>query len=135
MRTKEYVLTYQNFEGLEIIEYSDSDFVGCQDSKRSMFGYLVKHTLIAYSTMVMEFVACFEVSNHVIWLPTLSLFERPLKFCCDNTSAIIYSNNNRSSTKSKFINIKAILTTSKSVTKDPNGEKGNSRLYYISLRT
>ena len=32
--------------------------------------------------------------------------ERPLKLYCDNKSAILYSNNNRSSTKSKHIDIK-----------------------------
>ena len=32
--------------------------------------------------------------------------ERPLKLFCDNKSAVLYSNNNRSSTKSKFINNK-----------------------------
>ncbi|RDX60361.1 hypothetical protein CR513_61496, partial [Mucuna pruriens] len=34
-RTKGYMLTYQKSEDLEIIGYSDSDFAGCQDSKRS----------------------------------------------------------------------------------------------------
>ena len=32
--------------------------------------------------------------------------ERPLTLFCDNKSAVLYSNNNRSSTKSKFIDIK-----------------------------
>ena len=32
--------------------------------------------------------------------------ERPLKIFCDNKSAVLYSNNNRSSTKSKYIEIK-----------------------------
>ncbi|RDY11340.1 hypothetical protein CR513_04013, partial [Mucuna pruriens] len=74
-RTKGYMLTYQKFEGLEIIIYSDSDFVRCQYSKRSTFGYIymlaggaifwksVKQTLIAYSTIIIEFVTCFEASN------------------------------------------------------------------------
>ena len=39
-RTKGYMLTYQKSENLEIIGYSDSDFVGCQDSKHSTFGYI-----------------------------------------------------------------------------------------------
>ncbi|RDY14616.1 hypothetical protein CR513_00297, partial [Mucuna pruriens] len=42
-RTKGYMLTYRKSEGLEIIMYSDSDFDGCQDSKRSMFGYIYIH--------------------------------------------------------------------------------------------
>ncbi|RDY12809.1 hypothetical protein CR513_02346, partial [Mucuna pruriens] len=39
-RTKGYMLTYRKSKGLEIIKYSDSNFGGCQDSKRSMFGYI-----------------------------------------------------------------------------------------------
>ncbi|RDY04453.1 hypothetical protein CR513_11835, partial [Mucuna pruriens] len=74
-RTKGYMLTYQKSEGLEIIKYFDLDFVGCQDNKCSISGYIymlargaiswksVKQTLIAPSTIVVEFVACFEASN------------------------------------------------------------------------
>ena len=35
--------------------------------------------------------------------------ERPLKLFCDNKSAVLYSNNNRSSTEYKFIDIKLIV--------------------------
>ncbi|RDX96476.1 hypothetical protein CR513_20862, partial [Mucuna pruriens] len=75
-RTKGYMLTYRKSKGLETIGYSDFDFVGCQDSKRSTSGYIyiltggaislnfVKQTLIAPSTMTTKFVACFEASNH-----------------------------------------------------------------------
>ena len=35
--------------------------------------------------------------------------ERPLKIYCDNNSAVFYSNNNRSTTKSKFIDIKFLV--------------------------
>ena len=35
--------------------------------------------------------------------------KRPLKLFCDNKSAVLYSNNNRSSTKSKHIDIKFLV--------------------------
>ena len=35
--------------------------------------------------------------------------ERPLKLYCDNKSAVLYSNNNRSSIKSKHIDIKFLV--------------------------
>ena len=35
--------------------------------------------------------------------------ERPLRIYCDNNSTIQYSNNNRSTTKSKFIDIKFLV--------------------------
>ncbi|RDX96348.1 hypothetical protein CR513_20999, partial [Mucuna pruriens] len=79
-RTKWYMFTYQKYEGLKIIRYFDSNFARCQDRKRSMSGYVymmagraissksIKQTLIAPSTMTVEFVACFETSNHETWL-------------------------------------------------------------------
>ena len=35
--------------------------------------------------------------------------ERPLKIYCDNNSAMLYSNNNKSSSKSKHIDIKFLV--------------------------
>ena len=77
-RTKDYMLTYQRSNRLEIIGYIDSDFAGCQDSKQSTSSYVymlaggaiswksVKQILIASSTMAAEFIACYETSNHGI---------------------------------------------------------------------
>jgi hypothetical protein len=127
-RTKDYMLTYRRSDQLEITGYSDSDFAGCQDSKRSTSGYIymlaggavswrsAKQTLTASSTMAAEFIACYEASNHGIWLRNLVTglrivegIERPLKLYCDNKSAVLYSNNNRSSAKSKHIDIKFLV--------------------------
>ena len=56
-----------------------------------------KHTLIASSTMAAEFIACYEASNHGIWLRNFVIglrvvkrIERPLKIYCDNNSAALY---------------------------------------------
>ena len=75
-----------------------------------------KQSLIASSTMAAEFITCYEASNHGIWLRNFVTglrivdgVERPLKLFCDNKSAVLYSNNNRSSTKSKHINIKFLV--------------------------
>lgn len=66
------MLTYQISDNVEVTGYSDSDFTGCLDSKRSPFGYLfllaggvvpwksAKQSIIVSSTMEAEFVACFE---------------------------------------------------------------------------
>ena len=79
-RTKYYMLTYKRSDQLEITGYSDSDFAGCLDSLRSTSGYIfmlaggavswrsAKQTLTTSSTMAAEFVACYEASNHGIWL-------------------------------------------------------------------
>ena len=124
-RTKDYMFTYWRSNNLEIIGYSDSDFVGCQNSKRSTSGYIymlaggtiswksVKQTLITSSTMAVKFIACYEASNHriqlqnfITGLQVVEGIDRQLKIYCDNKSIVLYSNNNRSSVKSKHIDIK-----------------------------
>ena len=79
-RTKDYMLTYRKLDQLEIIGYSDSDFARCRDSMKSISSYIyllaggaiswtsVKQSIIFSSTMAAEFVACYEASNHGIWL-------------------------------------------------------------------
>ena len=66
--------------------------------------------------MAAELIACFEASNDGIWLRNFVTrlrvvdgIDRPLKIYCDNNSAVLYSNNNSSSTKSKFIDIKFLV--------------------------
>ncbi|KAL1351196.1 hypothetical protein AAHE18_06G079400 [Arachis hypogaea] len=131
-RTKDYMLTYRRSENLEIIGYSDSNFVGCQDSSSSTSGCIFilaggaiawrsnKQTLVASSTMEAEYVACFEASKHGIWLRNFVTelrivddIEKPLKIFCDNKSAVLYSNNNKSFAKSKHIDIKFLVVKEK----------------------
>ena len=38
--TKDYKLTYKHSDHLEVIGYSDSDFAGCIDSRKSTSGYI-----------------------------------------------------------------------------------------------
>ena len=122
------MLTYRKSDQLEIIGYFDSNFVGCQDIRISTSGYIymltggaiswksAKKTLIASSTMAEDFIECFEASNHRIWLRNfvtglriVDTIERPLKIFCDNNSTVLYSNNNRSSGKSKHIDIMFLI--------------------------
>ena len=68
---KEYMLMYIISNHLEVIGYSNSNFVGCIDNRKSTFGYLfllgeraiswknVKEYVILSSTIKVEFVACF----------------------------------------------------------------------------
>ena len=63
-----------------MIGYSDSDFVGCIDSRKSTSSYIfkladgavswrsAKRTLTATSTMDADFVSSFEASSHGVWL-------------------------------------------------------------------
>ena len=70
--------------------------------------------------MAVKFIVCHEASNHGIWLQNfvtelqiLDGIERLLKLLCNNKSAMLYSNNNRSSSKSKHIDIKFLIVKEK----------------------
>lgn len=113
---------------MENIGYSDSDFTGCLDSRRSATGYIFmlagraislksdKQMLVTSTMMAVKFIACFEASDHGIWLQNfvtrlhvLDGIDRPLKIYCDNKSAVFYSNNNTNLTKSMFVDIKYLV--------------------------
>ena len=40
--TKDYMLMYRRTYSLEVIGYSDADFAGCVDSRKSTSGYIFK---------------------------------------------------------------------------------------------
>ena len=93
-----------------MIGYLDSDFVGCVDNRKSTFGYLLvlgegaipwksaKQSVIASSTMEVEFIACYEATIHALWLRNfisrlgvVNTFTKSLKFYYDNLVAIFFS--------------------------------------------
>ncbi|XP_022848677.1 type I inositol polyphosphate 5-phosphatase 5-like [Olea europaea var. sylvestris] len=95
-RINDYMLTYSKSNQSEIIS--------------------AKQTLIASSTMVAKFVSCYEASNYGIWLINfvtglciLNGIKRLLKLYCDNNSVVLYSNDNKSLSKSKHIDIKFLV--------------------------
>ncbi|KAA0038142.1 Retrovirus-related Pol polyprotein from transposon TNT 1-94 [Cucumis melo var. makuwa] len=103
------MLTYKRSDHLEVIGYSDSDFAGCVDTRKSTFGYLfllaeeaiswksAKQSIIASSTMEAEFVACFEATVHGLWLwnfisglGIVDSIAKPLRIYCDNSAAVFF---------------------------------------------
>ena len=78
--TKDCMLTFRRTDHLEVVGYTDSDFGGCVDSRKSTSGYVfllaggaiswksAKQSVIASSTMEAEFIGCFEATNHGLWL-------------------------------------------------------------------
>jgi hypothetical protein len=123
--TKDLILTYRRSESLVIEGYSDSDFAGDKDDRKSTSGYVFtlaggaiswkssKQTVTASSTMYAEFIAYYEASGQVKWLkkfiPGLRVvdsIEKPLKMYCDNEPAVFYAQNNKSSGAAKHIDIK-----------------------------
>ena len=113
-RTKDYMLTYRRTDNLEIIAYSDSNYAGYKDTRKSTSGYIFmlsnepiswkshKQSLIASFTMEAEYVACYKATCHAIWLRNfvsglhvIDLIMRLLRIYCDNSVVIQFSKNNK----------------------------------------
>jgi len=74
--------------------------------------------------MAAAFVACYEASNHGVWLKSfvtglkvVPSIEKSLKLLCDNNSAVLYASNNKRSSKSKYMDI-TFLVVKKRVEKN-----------------
>ncbi|CAL1353246.1 unnamed protein product [Linum trigynum] len=112
--TKDHMLTFRRSDHLEVIGYSDSDYAGCVDTRKSTFGYLfllaggeiswksAKQPVIVTSTMEAEFIACYEATNHGLWLRNfiyglgiVDTIAKPLKIYCDNSAAVFFSKNDK----------------------------------------
>ena len=69
------MLTYRRSDTLEVVGYSEADWAGCRDTKKSTSGYIYtlaggaiswkssKMLVVASSTMYAEFVACYEATG------------------------------------------------------------------------
>ena len=126
------MLTYQRTDTLEVVGFSDSNYAGCVDDKKSTSYYIfmmaeggvlwksVKQTLITSSTMEVEYVACYEATCHAIWLRNFILalevvhfISRLLKFFYDNSTTVSLSRNTMSTSCSKHINLKFFFVKEK----------------------
>ncbi|CAN0826732.1 Copia protein [Linum grandiflorum] len=66
--------------------------------------------------MAAEYMAYYKASDHglllrnfITGLHVVTNIKKPLKIYCDNNAAVLYSNSNMSSTKSKFIDFKYLV--------------------------
>jgi hypothetical protein len=77
--TKGLMLTYRRTDSLEIKGYSDSDYAGDGDERKSTSGYVFtlaggaiswksfKQKSMASSTMMAKYLACYEAVGHANW--------------------------------------------------------------------
>jgi hypothetical protein len=108
--TKEFGLWYPKGKDLSLIAYTDADWAGCIDDRRSTSGatfYLgeclvswlsKKQSSISLSTTEAEYIAATTCCTQVLWMKqTLTdiqvEYDEPIPIYCDNTSAISISKN------------------------------------------
>jgi hypothetical protein len=130
--TKDLMLTYKRSDSLEIKGYSDADYAGDKDNRKSTIGYVFtlvgganswrscKQSIVASSMIYAEFIACFEATNQVLWLkkfiPDLKVvdsIDKPLKIYYDNQHAVFYAHNNKSSKATRPIKVKYYVVKDK----------------------
>ena len=124
-RTRDFMLTYNHVDNLELVAYTDSDLAGCVDDRKSTSGYVFllaggavswkssKQTAIASSTMEAEFVGCYVATKQAFWIKNFTKclrvvdnIERPLTIYCDNKAAVFFSKNNKRSLACRLMDIK-----------------------------
>ena len=121
--TRDFGLFYKKGEKLELLGFTDSDYTGDQDDRRSTSGNVFmlgtgavswsskKQPIVSLSTAEVEFIAAIACACQVIWLRRI-LEELQFKqveattVFCDNNSAIKLSKNPVLHKRSKHIDVK-----------------------------
>lgn len=120
--TTNYGICYDGSKGGPPIGYSDADYGGCLDTRRSTTGTLFKYhngpiawssrrqSCVAQSTTEAEYMAASETSKEAIWirrlLPDLNQEAgKPIHLYCDNQSAIHLTKHPDQRQKTKHIDI------------------------------
>ena len=85
-----------------------------------MSWWSTKQSVIASSTMEVEYVACYEATRHAIWLQNVihdlgvvDSIERPIMMYCDNIVAVSFSNNLKGTLGVTYIDVKYFLVQEK----------------------
>ena len=133
-------LWYPRDSPFELIGYTDSNHAGCAIDRKSTSGgcqllgnRLIswsnkKQTSVACSTTEAEYVAAGRCCAQVLWIQN-QLLDYGYKFrktpiCCDNTSAILITQNPVQHTKTKHIEIRHHFIRDIS-------QKGKIELFYL----
>jgi hypothetical protein len=121
--TEEFGLWYPKGKDLSLIAYTDVDWVGCIDDRRSISGatfylgeFLVswlsnKQSSVSLSIAKEEYIVAATCCTQVLWmkqnLTDIQVeYDEPIPIYCDNTSAINISKNLVMHSKTKNIPIK-----------------------------
>lgn len=121
--TRTHGILYEGARGIKVEGYSDSDYAGCTDSRKSTSGYIFliaggavswkskKQSNTATSTCEAEYMACCATTKEAVWLSRLISDIRflpipePITIGIDNAGTIYLSNNPAINERSKHIDV------------------------------
>jgi len=105
-----------------LISYSDSDWAGCPDSRKSVSGYCVMlnggpvqwkaqaQTIIAMSSTEAECIAAATVCNELVWMKRIMHFlgyiQNSTKLYIDNKSAICIASATKDDRRTRHIDVR-----------------------------
>ena len=123
--TVNYCLTYRKSNKLQLVAFSDADWAGDVDSRKSTSGFCVKlnnesacvawssklQTTVATSTAEAEMCACFYASQELLYMYNLLTEmklcqDKPITLFVDNQACIASSKNVSQSSKTKHVALK-----------------------------
>ena len=114
---------YFGLDELEIKGFTDADFAGDTDDRKSTSGYVFlfggtavswlskKQGCVAKYTMEAEYIACSTAVSNAVWIKhfvdslKLDMHDRPVNVFCDNKSTISLIKSGVNSSKGKHIDV------------------------------
>jgi hypothetical protein len=131
-RTKNYKLVFRRSDKLELEGFADADFAGCKDDLKSTSGYVfrfagaaiswrsIKQPVTVASTMLAEFLACYEATSQAMWLKnfitSLNVVEsihKPVQIWNDNSATVIFAKGNKRTKASRILEVKFLSVKEK----------------------
>ncbi|OGE47227.1 hypothetical protein PENARI_c054G11290 [Penicillium arizonense] len=112
-------IVYLDKHGLQLTGFVDSDFAGCEDSRKSTTGWVFTLTggpicwssqrqkIVATSTMDAEYIACTEAAKEAVWIRNfISDLRIPVPLYMGSSSALKLTRSLEFHSKSKDIDVK-----------------------------
>ncbi|CAL9021467.1 unnamed protein product [Prunus brigantina] len=131
-RTMDYKLVFKRSDSLKLEGFADADFAGCKDDLRSTSGYVftfagaavswrsIKQPLTVASTMLAEFLACYEATAQAMWLKNfitslkiVDSIHKPVQLWNDNSAAVLFAKGNKRTKASRILDVKFLTVKEK----------------------
>ena len=141
VHTINYKIIYSKTEKIKVEGYTDADYAGCLDTRKSTSGYVFllanspitwksqKQNVVAQSTTEAEYLALALGVKEALWLKhflgELRIGIPPIKIGVDNQSAIKLTQAQQLHNRTKHIDIKVHFVRDEC-------ERGNISVYYIN---
>ena len=139
-------LHYSGREGLQVRGFVDSDFAGCEDSRKSTTGWVFtlaggpvswssrRQATVAQSTMDAEYIASAEAAKEAVWIRNFindlripGCYIESVPLYIDSNAALKLTRNPEFHSKSKHIDVKHHFIREKVESKEINTQRVDTK--------